>query len=135
VSTLPDEVATFIRERIETFEQLETLLLLQAQPDRAWTNELVSSELNIAPRLASDALDHLCRCNLLDVRVGEEKVTFRYAPGTTELDRAVKELVRSHRENRIELMRVLSANAVQRLRTSAIQMFADAFLVGRKKND
>lgn len=132
VSALSDEVATFLREKIESVEQLEILLLLRAQPDRLWTGDSVSTELNIVPSLAGEALEHLCRSNLLDVRVGREHVAFRYAPGTSELDRAVHELVRAHREMRVELMRALSANAVQRVRTSAIRMFADAFLVGSR---
>jgi hypothetical protein len=47
----------------------------------------------------------------------------------------VKDLAEAYGARRLEVMRALSKNAVERVRTSAIRMFADAFLIGRKKKD
>lgn len=125
-----DEVNELLRARIESFEQLEVLLLLHRRADEGWTAASVSGELHIGVPVASDALDHLCRGNLLDVRVGKDALVFRFAPGTPELASAVELLVTRHQERRLDVVRMLSAHAMERVRTSAIRLFADAFLIG-----
>jgi hypothetical protein len=37
-------------------------------------------------------------------------------------------------EHRLEVMRLLSAHALERIRNSAARAFADAFVIGRKKD-
>lgn len=128
-----EEVGAFLRERVESFEQLEILLLLHRDQNESWTAANVAAELRLSQGLAGDALDHLCRGNLLDVRVGKDSLVFRYAAGTPELVAAVDRLARAYRERRIDVLRLLSTQAVDRVRTSAIRLFADAFLIGGSK--
>lgn len=128
-----EELGAFLRERVESFEQLEILLLLHREQNESWTDATVAAELRLAQGLAADALDHLCRGNLLDVRVGKESLLFRYAAGTPDLMVAVDHLARAYRERRIDVLRLLSTQAVERVRTSAIRLFADAFLIGGSK--
>ena len=45
---LPDRVARFISEHVDSVEQLETLLLLRAEP-RAWTADELGSRLRTLP--------------------------------------------------------------------------------------
>ena len=134
-SPLTDAVTALLADRIESFEQLETLLLLRQHRDQAWTPKSVGEKLGIAATTAAEALEHLCRKNLLDDRVDGEALRFRYAPATPDLDGAVSALARAYGERRLEVMTLVSANAVARVRTSATRMFADAFLIGRRKKD
>jgi hypothetical protein len=44
-------------------------------------------------------------------------------------------LLEVYESNRIELMMLLSANAIERMRTGALRAFADAFVIGRNRKD
>lgn len=58
---------------------------------------------------AAEALDHLCRRNLLDVRVGNKQLNFRFAPATASLEANVNALARLSLERRVDVMSALSA--------------------------
>ena len=47
----------------------------------------------------------------------------------------MKGLAQAYASRPIEVLSVLSADALERKRTSAIRMFADAFLIGGRKKD
>jgi hypothetical protein len=132
---LPNGVLALLHDEIESFEQIEVLLLLHQQRAKVWTVASVCSDLGIESSLAVEALEHLCSVRLLEVVPGAEIRRFRYAPGAPELAQAVTELADAYRDRRIEVMRLLGANAVDRVRTKAIRLFADAFLIGGKKKD
>lgn len=131
--TLPEEVQEFLRDRVRSFEDLETLLLLRNHPGETWSAERVASKLNISSAAAQESLDQLGRQNLLDVMVGGQSFLFAYNPGNPALRESVDRLVRAYTENRIEVMKVMSSDAVERVRGS-VKAFADAFLLGRKKD-
>lgn len=135
MNPLPHNVVTLLRERIESFEQLEILLLVHAERQRNWTAETVANALKITVAIATEALDHLCRKSLLDVRVGNAQLLFRFAPATPALDEDVAALAKVSRDRRVDVMSALSSNAVERMRTSTIRLFADAFLIGRGKKN
>ena len=131
-----DEMArALLRERVESFEQLEALLLLHAHRDRAWSPEAVAEELRIQTPEAEAALEHLCRNALLGVRVGSKAVVFAYNPGSPDLADAVDRLARAYDDSRLEIMRLMSRSTIERVRTQALRVFADAFVVGRRKKD
>jgi hypothetical protein len=44
-------------------------------------------------------------------------------------------LERVYAEQRLAVIKLMSDNAIERLRTGAARAFVDAFLIGRKKND
>ena len=43
-------------------------------------------------------------------------------------------LERAYRDEPIQIMQLMSTNAIDRLRTSTIRAFADAFVVGKDRN-
>jgi hypothetical protein len=132
---IPRDVRDLLREHIESHEELEALLFLRKRRDRAYGPAAVASEIGISEQSAADALDRLCARNFLDVRVGESSPVFRYAPRDAAVDDTVGRLARACAEHRVETMRLMSANAIERVRTAAMRTFADAFLLGGKKRD
>jgi hypothetical protein len=132
---VPKDVRDFLREHIESYEHLEILLLFQAHPEKSWSSNSVAAELHVPGTIAEEALRFLCREALLGVEVGARAIRFKYAPRSPELAAQVKGLLRAYSEQRIEIMTLMTANAVERLRTSALRKFSDSFLLGRKKND
>jgi hypothetical protein len=131
--SLSADVTALLRDRIRTFEALEVLLLVRQRPDQAWTPALLSERMRIPVGAAADALDELCRSNLLDVRVGRDELVFRYNPGTHSLDASVARLAEAYDQARVEVVRFLGTVSAAHERTRAIRSFADAFLLGRRK--
>jgi DNA-binding transcriptional ArsR family regulator len=127
-------VRALLRDHIGSFEQLEVLLLLHREADRAWPPDAVAAELSIASPAAQEALESLQRANLLAAAREGESVLFRYALAGARLEAAVQGLARAYHESPVEVVKLMSANTIERVRTSALRTFADAFLLGKKKH-
>lgn len=123
-----------LREHVETYEQLEALLLLQRDPKRTWSADAAGAALKISPEAAADALDHLSGRGLLAIAPSGSGRLFRYAPTRAHTDEAVERLAREYDQNRLEIIKLMSAYAIERLRTAAIRAFAGAFVLGRKED-
>ena len=60
---------------------------------------------------------------------------FAYRPVSSGLDTAVGRLEREYAERPILIIQLMSANAIERLRTAALHTFADAFVLKKKDKD
>ena len=122
-SLIPPRVLRFIVRHLRSTVDLEVLILVGTTPDRGWNAGMVATELGIPGASARESLEHLCRKNLLDVKVGET-LRYRFNPGTPNLGRTVDELMTTYREARVAVTAAVTDAARQRLRD-----FADAFRV------
>jgi hypothetical protein len=129
-SDLPSDVQLFLRDHIDSLEQLEILLLFQ-RCEQIWSAPGVAEELSIGASAAEEALRALCERGLLGIAT--EPSQFRYAPSSPALAAVVKHLAEIHADQRAALMKVLTANAIQRLRAGAVVMFSNPFLGRREK--
>jgi hypothetical protein len=132
-SRIPDDVRALLVERIHSFEQLEALLLLRREPRQSWDAHSVSVALKMTVEASIEALDQLRASRLVAEQPGPQR-QFRYSPGERALDVTVGRLVVVYDEARLEIIRLMNRNAVDRLRSSAIRTFADSFLF-KKKDD
>jgi DNA-binding transcriptional ArsR family regulator len=125
-SSPPDVALASIKrllfERIETYDQLEVLLWLcsgngepQSAPDAA-------AALSLPKPAVTEALSALTAAGLLRRVVGSDR--FRYEPETPELETVVRELALLYEHDRVQVIRIMSAQAIARLRRSALQAFA-----------
>ena len=130
---LPGAVLELLDYRIETFEQMEILLLLRKWSERSWTAQAVGEHLR-TPGQATEALDALRLAGLVQAGTNGSQLHYVYSPVSSHLDRAVSELARQYREQPIAIIRILSANSIRRMRTGAARAFADAFVI-RKRED
>jgi len=131
-SSLPADVQAFLQDRMESYEQLEILLLLRSRPSDPWAASAVGSELHMPESVAEQALKALCRHGLLSVAVSPVTLLFRYRPESAELAALVEKLAEAYADHRIEVVRMMTTNSIERLRARALQTFANAFLVGKK---
>lgn len=131
-SSLPAEVQAFLRERMESYEQLEVLLLLRARPDDAWAANAVGSELHMPEAAADHSLRALSRHGLLSVAASPKELVFSYRPESAELAALVEKLAGAYTEQRIEVVRLMTTNSIDRLRAGALRTFANAFILGKK---
>lgn len=124
---LPSAVHTLLLQCIESYDQLELLLLLRARPARAWSAHSIASELRITEAVAEDGCRFLCQKSVLRFLAGTSPQLFEYAPATPELDAAVGQLAAAYQEQPLDIIRTMTANAFARLRMKSCGVFTKAF--------
>lgn len=133
MAAVDPEVRQFLLQHVETYEQLEVLLLLCRQRDRSWSPEAVGERLRISTLVAAKALDDLCRARLVDqLKVGRENA-YTFRPASTKLGSTVEALVRVYDDSPLNIIHLMNANALDRVRSAAARTFADAFVFDPKK--
>ena len=132
-SLIPEPVRDLVRERVHAIEQIEILLRLREQAPASLRIDALASALRVPEGLVEPALAHLVTHEL--VAAAPEPRAFRYAPASAELDAAVSALAACYVDSRVELLRLISSNAVERLRSGSLKIFAEAFRLRRKKKD
>jgi hypothetical protein len=120
-----DALQRFLLEHVATYEELDVLLLLARDPGSEWTARSVADALGPAADDSRAALEGLAARGLLAIEPAS--ATFRYAPLNDEVARAVALLETTYREQRATVAMMMSTNALERVRSSAIRTFAEAF--------
>jgi DNA-binding MarR family transcriptional regulator len=129
---LDADIQRLLFEHVASYEQLEALLLLRAEAREFRSVPQLAEKLRIDESSVAAALDSLTAHRLLEKRAGPP-VAYRYAPVEAETMALVDRLAALYVEQRLEVIRQMSANSIERLRSSAARTFADAFLLrGRK---
>ncbi len=138
---LPEDVLALLRERIESYEELETLLALERLRGADKTAEELGAAVHVGAALIEHALRSLEARALIERgtpaagSARELELRYLYAPATPELDGAVRALARLYVEQPLSIIKVMSENAIQRVRTGAARAFADAFILRKDKNN
>ncbi len=130
---LPEDVRAMLHEHVESYEQLEVLLLLRRERYEEWTVTGLAARLHVREELVDSALEGLRRAGLVAITGAAPAPRFVYRPASSGLDAAASRLDREYAERPIKIIQLMSANAIERLRTAALHTFADAFVL--KKND
>ena len=118
---LPPPVKQLLAQHIQSVEQLEVLLLLRSQPQRAWVAAEVydvirSSQSSIAARLK----DFTAAGFLLEENGNGP--TYRYAPKDENLRSALDQTAAAYQTWRIRVIEAIFAPEID-----PVQSFADAF--------
>ena len=129
------EVRRLLFEHVTTYEQLEALLLAHARPRQAWTVTAVADALRIDVPNALASLVELVAHRLLVTDANPSAPQYRYAAAGTDMGRAVDQLALAYSGKRLEIIKLMSANAIERMRSSTARAFSDAFIFRRKKDD
>lgn len=132
---LPAAAELLLRERVHSFEQLEALACVFRGRSRWWSASALAATLRVPAETAADALQALLARGLVAASDEPTERRFCYAPSSAEIDAAVAALMRAYDDDRIAVIRRMSANAIERMRTGAMRAFSDAFLIGRKGGD
>ena len=132
---LGDKTRTLLRDFITSFEMLEIFLLLHANPGRDWGTVEVAGLTHIADDLVARALESLRARRLIRGSPPLQPGRFQYSPDSRDLADAADELARDFAERRAAVLSTMSTNAIERLRSGALNAFADAFILGSKRKD
>lgn len=127
-----EELRAFLRDYIDSFESLEILLLLRRERT-AFTAEELCRRLKTRAPLIDDALASLVRGRLVNATEQNLPTSYTYADENLARDAIIASLERAYRDEPIQVMQLMSTNAIERLRSSAIRAFADAFIFRKDK--
>lgn len=138
-SNLPEDVRRLLHEHIDSYEQLEILLLLRRERYEAWTPDALAARLHLGEALIGPALAALNTAGLIGTAAASGSATqplrYAYRPASSGLDATVGILEREYAERPVSIIKLMSANSIERLRTAALHTFADAFVLNKKDKD
>jgi hypothetical protein len=132
---LPEDVRTLLNEHIESYEQLEVLLLVRRARYEEWTVAGLAARLHVREELIGAALEGLEAAGLVAATSAAPVPRFAFRPRSSGLDAAAGRLDREYAERPIRIIQLMSANAIERLRTAALHTFADAFVLKKDGKD
>jgi CheY-like chemotaxis protein len=117
----PADLRSFLFEHIEGPLELEVLLFLRTRHDRSFMPSVVAELMHMRRESAAEALERLARRGLID---GPPDSTYRFAPragaGTVaDLADKVDRLASLYEERRLDVIKLISANAIERVRLAA----------------
>lgn len=126
---LPNDVAQFIVEYIDSVEQLEVLLLVRATAPEEWDGTTVARELRIDARSAASRLAKMAARGLL-VTTDDDEVRYRFDPKSPELRRVVGLVAETYEERRVSVITLIFSKP-----SDTIRSFADAFRIRKDEKD
>lgn len=125
---LPDDVAQFVIDKIDSVAELEALLLLRNAPEREWTARVLSRRLYLGVKDAVDILAALSAKGLAFCKSGDSGA-YEYQPGSPEIGQMVDRLCEIYSKEIVPVTNLIHSKSKTR-----VQEFADAFKL-RKKED
>jgi predicted transcriptional regulator len=132
---IPADLILFLRDNFATYEHLQVLEELSRDRSIAWREGDIATKLRLEPALVRAALTSLRASGLVASRSETRGQHFVYSPVTADLDQVVTRLFETYRHQPIEIIKLMSANAIERVRTAALRAFADAFVFRKDKGN
>jgi len=117
---IPPDVLRFLEESIDSVPQLETLLMMFAEQDRAWLVADVASRNYTSETRAVETLNALVRRHLVSSE--GEPPRFRFDPGKDETHALVGDLARCYQKNLSRIAMLIHSKP-----STSITEFARAF--------
>jgi hypothetical protein len=130
---ITEDVRAFLSEHIQSYEQLEILLLLRNET-MDWTPQRLSSHLKISPSLIEAALSELHSRGFVDSPRGASRVRYTGGSRAAGLEMTIARLATVYAARPIEIIRLMTSNAIERVRTAALRTFVDAFVLRKDKD-
>lgn len=112
---LSNDVKEFIAEHVHSVLQLEVLLLVSQNKDKAWTPAAVGRELHLSAESAKVQLDGLSR-SLLTVLDGAGEDLYQYNPSSNELNQTLSQLAIAYATQRVAVLTLIFAKPVDKVR-------------------
>jgi hypothetical protein len=125
---IPDDIAQFVTEKIDSVAELEALLLLRNAPEREWTARELSKRLYLGDQDAVDILAALAAKGLALCKAGEV-CEYKYQPGLPDVVKMIDRLCDIYTKQIVPVTNLIHSKSKIR-----VQEFADAFKL-RKKDD
>ena len=128
---VPTVVANLLREHVQTYEQLEVLVRIGRDALHDHVMASLAMELNLDSAAVIAVVELLADAGLLTVTRDAAGDRVRCSATAAPV---VARLAEVYDGARIELMSLMTRNALERVRTSALRAFSSAFVLGRKRD-
>jgi DNA-binding IclR family transcriptional regulator len=120
-------VLSLLEDHVESYEQLRVLLLLREARGGPCTAKAIATRLTFSLSETEEALAGLARTGLVQSEGdGQAPTLFGYGLLAQELRQDIDRLADACKDQALEIMRLMSKNATDRVRTRALQTFGDA---------
>lgn len=126
--TVDAEVQRLLSDVVDSFEKLEVVVHVFRTRTTPQTTDQIAKAVAVSAADIADALAELARDGV--VRASSPEWCFETGGPWAS---AVGKLVETYDHDRLELVNSMAQAAVERIRTSAARVFADAFLLKSKK--
>lgn len=119
----PTSLEHFLDEQVTTTIELDVLVLFLSEPDQGWLSEAVAHRLLAPVEACQIALEKLRERGLLTLR---EPEMYWFAPVSPELALGAQRLWTAYRDSPVDVLRLLSQRALERIRRGARRTFLDS---------
>ena len=126
-SFIPDDVAQFIIDKVDSVAQMEALLLFRNEPQEAWTVAALAKRLYVNENQTAAIINRLCAEGFLAVQTSD-LVQYRYAPSSEDLRQQIDRVCAIYTRHLVPVTNLIHSKPKTRL-----QEFADAFRLRRDK--
>jgi hypothetical protein len=129
------ELRQFLFAYVETYEELQVLSCLGVGRELWWEPENVTRDCGVEAPGVLSALKRLAARGVLEQQGAESGVQFRLHDDFRSRAGILDRLALEYRQNRLQLIEMLSHNAIERVRASALKTFAECFRIRGPKDD
>jgi hypothetical protein len=126
-----EDLQRFLFDHVESYEELELVVLLRRQRERDWSASEAATELGLSAGACLSALHALVQRGL--VVKSALAGSFRYAPCSLEAAARLAQLDEFYRSQRLAVVMLMSVNAIERLRVATLHRFADTLRLRDRK--
>lgn len=128
MDSFPENVKQFLDAYIESIDQLEILRILAEVPTRVWDIGDLATQLQLTSIIAQTQVKALYSRGLLPTDAEGKGPLIRYGPQNPALELALSQVLQLYRERPVTMIRMVYAQANERLKA-----FADAFKLRKEK--
>lgn len=126
-----EQLRSFLRDHVSSYEQLDVLLFMARAARRPWSASELAAALTQPLDDVTTALNELVSVGLLSCAHADEG-RYHYV-AAADLHSRILELAVRNEQHRLSVVQMMSQNALERIRRSAIRGIADAFGLGKTK--
>ena len=124
---IPEDVARFVIEKIDSVAQLEALLLLRGNEEKEWSVEALAARLYVSEEQTTHLLLGLNAQGFVAVENAEPPV-YRYHPVSAELDQKLGRVAEFYAKHLVPITNLIHSKPKPR-----VQEFAEAFRFRKDK--
>ena len=125
----PLDLESFLRDFVESYEELKALICLGTGRSAWWTPGSVASECKVEEEAALPALERLSVVGVLARRGTPAALEFRLHDDFQSRGELFDRLAVEYRDNPLHLIEIMTKNSFDRVRASALKTFADCFRI------
>jgi hypothetical protein len=124
---IPDDVAQFILEKIDSVAQMEALLLLRSHSEDQWDAQALAKRLYIDERQTAEVLSRLAADGFV-IAIATEPPRYQYGPSSQELRHMLDRVSKAYAKHLVPVTNLIHSKPKTR-----VQQFADAFRLRKDK--